>query len=60
MRLFKLNRKRDISGISGTGIIAEGVEFSDGQVVMSWLGKYHSMEIHGHGGATELVWLGIA
>lgn len=66
MRTFTLNRKEDISGISGTGRIAEGVEFHDKQVVMSWFGKLHSIEIHpsieqleqihGHNGLTTVVW----
>jgi hypothetical protein len=34
MRLFLLIRNEDVSGVSGTGIVAEGVEFSDGTVAM--------------------------
>ena len=37
MRLFKLQRKVDCSGVSGTGVVAEGVEFDDGQVALRWL-----------------------
>ncbi|MGH6691348.1 MAG: hypothetical protein ACREF4_11810 [Gammaproteobacteria bacterium] len=36
-RLFSLIREEDVTGISGTGKVAEGVEFSDGTVVMRWL-----------------------
>jgi len=36
-RRFYLVRHEDITGISGTGVVAEGIEFSDGQVVMRWL-----------------------
>ena len=36
-RLFALVREHDVSGISGTGVVAEGVEFSDGTVVLRWL-----------------------
>ncbi len=36
MRLFQLDRVKDISGVSGTGLVAEGVEFEDGQVVLRW------------------------
>ena len=36
MRTFKLLRIRDVSGISGTGYVAEGVVFSDNQVVLRW------------------------
>lgn len=67
MRRFHLLRKTDISGVSGTGHVAEGVEFHDKQVVLSWFGKYHSMEvhpsieqveiIHGHSGATVVEWI---
>ncbi len=70
-RRFNLMRNIDRSGISGTGIVAEGVEFSDGQVVLCWLrategGKgsiatYRSMGqcviIHGHNGDTKVEWV---
>lgn len=66
-RRFFLVRNRDISGVSGTGIVAEGVEFHDKQVVLSWFGKFHSLEVHpsieqvlnvhGHGGATGVFWI---
>lgn len=65
MRTFRLIRNKDISGVSGTGEVAEGVEFHDGQCVLSWFGQHHTIEvcpcmhdvvaIHGHGGATEVV-----
>jgi hypothetical protein len=65
MKTFKLYRKKDISGVSGTGWVAEGVEFSNGRVVISWLGElsstnvYQSMDdaktIHGHEGNTLFV-----
>lgn len=67
MRRFHLNRLVDVSGISGTGIIAEGCEWHDGQVTLSWFGRYHSQEqwhsvedmmaVHGHGGTTKLEWV---
>jgi hypothetical protein len=38
MRTFILVRDEDITGISGTGPVAEGIEFSDGTVVMRWRG----------------------
>jgi len=37
MRRFLLVRDCDPSGVSGTGIVAEGVQFSDGTAVMHWL-----------------------
>ena len=65
MQAFKLVRKQDISGVSGTGEVAEGVIFHDGQTVLSWRGRHHTIEvcpslndvidIHGHQGATEVV-----
>lgn len=66
MRKFHLHRNKDISGISGTGDVAEGVQFKDGQVVLSWMGQFHCMSIwptldamlhiHGHEGATIVEW----
>jgi hypothetical protein len=66
MKKFHLHRIKDISGVSGKGIIAEGCQFHDGQCVLSWFGKYHVigvypnmddiLAVHGHEGATELVW----
>jgi hypothetical protein len=34
--LFQLERTRDISGVSGTGLVAEGIEFDDGAVILRW------------------------
>lgn len=36
MRTFTLERGYDESGVSGTGTVLEGVEFSDGRVVLEW------------------------
>lgn len=62
MQRFKLIRYEDVSGSSGTGIVAEGVVFSDGKAVMRWLvppratSHFDSIEdvttIHGHEGRT--------
>lgn len=69
MRRFCFNRVEDISGMSGTGIVVEGVEFSDGRVALRWVTGaapsstciYDSINdaiaIHGHDGATQLVWI---
>ena len=67
-RIFQLVRNEDVSGISGVGVVAEGVQFHDGQCVLSWFGQYHSMEVHpsieqvltlhGHGGRTTVNWVG--
>ncbi len=62
MRQFILHRLVDESGVSGTGYIAEGVEFSDGTCALRWFGKHTSTgvyptlavveAIHGHDGKT--------
>ena len=39
MRTFTLERTNDESGVSGTGQVLEGVEFSDGKVVLEWTSK---------------------
>lgn len=67
MRLFQLHRDEDETGISGTGVVAEGVEFSDGRCAMRWLTGVSSTAvydsaadlatIHGHGGRTRMVYL---
>lgn len=66
-RRFILMRKEDVSGTSGTGHVADGVEFRDGVAVIRWNTKtsstavYNSIEdlvaIHGHNGATFIVWV---
>ena len=63
---FWLMRDEDISGISGTGRVAEGIEWTNGMVTVSWLGTYHSIEtvmnihtieaLHSHNGKTRVVW----
>lgn len=65
MRLFELHRSEDVSGSSGTGIVAEGVIFTDGRVAMRWLtppcstqnyDSIHDLErIHSHEGRTRVV-----
>ncbi len=67
MRLFVLIRAEDVSGVSGTGVVAEGVEFTDGTVAMRWLRRPYSVAcyasirdvvaVHGHGGKTRVKWL---
>lgn len=66
MRRFQLHRDHDVSGVSGIGVVAEGVEFTDGTCVVRWLSDRRStvvwgsigdvQAIHGHGGATRIVW----
>lgn len=67
LRRFELHRHEDETGISGTGVIAEGISFSDGTAALRWKSKlkstavYGSMDdvekIHGHDGKTEIVYL---
>jgi hypothetical protein len=64
---FALYRDQDVTGISGTGTVATGVQFDDGTAVLRWRGATPStvlwaslddaMKIHGHDGKTRLVWL---
>lgn len=42
MRTFELHRVEDETGISGTGIVAEGVIFGDGTCAMRWRTKDRS------------------
>jgi len=65
MRTFILYRVTDVSGVSGTGVVAEGVQFSDGVCVCRWTTStattttYASINdvesIHGHDGATRII-----
>ena len=64
-RRFLLVLSEDESGVSGMGVVAEGVQFQSGRVVMEWrvapysIGIYGSVEevigVHGHGGKTRLI-----
>ena len=69
MKLFDLIRADDETGVSGTGIVAEGVQFSDGTAVLRWLsatpstvayegpdGMHGVAVVHGHTGKTRIVW----
>lgn len=69
---FVVQRDEDVSGISGEGVVAEGVQWSDGWVATHWLDKppmhqpktdvWHRKgtapfeRIHGHDGRTRIVW----
>ena len=66
MRRFELHRDEDETGVSGTGVVAEGVAFRNGKIVLAWLTRHKSLTvyddmatletIHGHGGKTRVVW----
>ncbi len=67
MRRFYLQRDVDVSGVSGRGIIADGVQFTDGTCVIHWKGDTpstviwqsieHAEAVHGHGGNTKIVFI---
>jgi hypothetical protein len=62
VRTFTLVRSADPSGISGVGVVAEGVQYTDGSVALRWLGDHPAtavwpslaevLAVHGHEGAT--------
>lgn len=68
-RRFELHRDTDITGVSGTGVVAEGIAFTDGTVALRWRSEWPTsvvfhdrgveavQQIHGHSGATRIVWL---
>lgn len=66
-RRFELHRDVDHTGVSGVGVVAEGIQFADGTCVIRWKGPTastvvwgdvtHVERIHGHGGATRVVFL---
>ena len=67
MRRFILKRNEDISGVSGTGVVAEGALFHNGHYALCWFGDTSTIEvgdsiedlvkIHGHEGRTIVVWV---
>jgi hypothetical protein len=67
-RLFVLRRHVDVSGVSGTGVIADGAEWPDGTASIRWRGEHPKIDfadrgmptlhfVHGHSGATEVEYL---
>ncbi len=70
MKCFQMRRTEDETGVSGIGIVAEGVEFDNGKVALTWLANplltsvavYDRMDdlilIHGHGGKTTIEVIG--
>jgi hypothetical protein len=67
VRRFLLVRLEDHSGVSGTGVVAEGVQFSTGKCIIAWISEYPSYalydsidvleKIHGHDGRTKVHWM---
>lgn len=67
-RRFQLHRLEDVSGVSGVGVVADGVLWPDGTATVRWRGPHASVvfwpggiadveAIHGHNGATQIRWL---
>lgn len=67
MRRFVLVRDVDVNGVSGEGTVVWGIQYPDGYVSYRWNTRTSTTclatsiadveEIHGHGGATRLLWL---
>jgi hypothetical protein len=65
VKLFHFYRHEDYSGVSGTGPVVEGVEFTNGWCALRWISAQSSVcfyqsldevkEIHSHGGRTEII-----
>jgi len=66
-RIFHIQRHVDPSGVSGTGVVAWGVEWPDRRVAVRWSDPSHSStatwdciehveSVHGHSGLSEIVW----
>lgn len=70
MRRFQLRRVEDVNGVSGTGVVVQGVKFDDGACAIRWVSDYPStthhdsienvIAVHGHGGKTVVEWLDAA
>jgi hypothetical protein len=69
LRPFTLRRHVDVSGVSGTGDVAEGVVFTDGSVALRWRGDHPAtsiwdagltsmLAVHGHDGTSAVEWQG--
>jgi len=66
LRTFTMVRDEDESGVSGTGVVAEGVLLTCTKVILSWLTIHKSIAVydslaecqavHGHDGKTRIVW----
>src|SRR4051794_17896008 len=68
---FVLYRREDATGVSGTGVVATGVVWSDGHAALRWKADDHEaasstsvwtsiadlLRVHGHGGLSEIIYL---
>lgn len=69
MRRFYLFRKEDPTGMSSTGRVADGIEFDNGQVALTWKKEFPSVtvfpsvsiveKLHSHNGKdpTKIIWV---
>ena len=46
MKVFNIERQDDKTGLSGLGVVAQGVEFDDGTCVVRWMGKIKTTVMH--------------
>lgn len=66
-RRFKLVRYEDVHGKSGVGDVAQGTEYDNGYVSLTflsekvslyWYNSIHNVKhLHGHEGKTKVVWI---
>ena len=66
-RRFVIDRRRDPTGVSGTGTVAQGMVFHTGQVVVCWFGAHATVTVHPsiesvravhlHGGDSAIRWI---
>ena len=67
-RRFRFRRLHDVTGVSGEGVVMEGVQFSDGRVACRWVTELprsgvtwdsigEAVQVHGHDGNTVLEWV---
>lgn len=66
-RRFVLQRDEDVHGNSGTGVVADGTEYSNGWCSLTWRSQYQTgtwyqsiaivERLHGHDGKTHVVWI---
>jgi hypothetical protein len=45
-RIFKMVRNGDETGVSGTGVVADGIEFPNGMVSVCWRSKTPSVNVY--------------
>lgn len=66
-RRFEIIRTADVTGVSGTGVVADGCQFPAGSVAICWRGTHSStviwrciedaLHVHGHAANTQIRWL---